>query len=87
MHTPMWGGGEGVRIMFDVCVDLSYHYHYCCCWITILDDSLVTDQMELVCDKANMVSLIQTVYMAGFLLGCVVFGQVSDTYVIHFFIG
>ena len=35
-------------------------------------------QWDLSCDRAPLRSLIQTIYMAGFLTGCVVFGQISD---------
>ena len=35
-------------------------------------------QMDLVCERSSLLSLIQTVYMTGFLIGCVVFGQLSD---------
>ncbi|KAI0229437.1 Organic cation transporter protein [Lamellibrachia satsuma] len=34
--------------------------------------------MDLVCDRASLVSVIQTIYMTGFLSGCIGFGQLSD---------
>ncbi|KAI0229440.1 Solute carrier family 22 member 4 [Lamellibrachia satsuma] len=35
-------------------------------------------EMDLVCDRASLVSVIQTIYMTGFLSGCIGFGQLSD---------
>ena len=35
-------------------------------------------QFDLVCDDASKVSLVQTIYMCGFLTGCIGFGQISD---------
>ena len=43
-------------------------YHYIYCYL----------QFDLVCDKAGRVSLLQTIYMLGFLTGCISFGQISD---------
>ncbi|KAK2176140.1 hypothetical protein NP493_680g00020 [Ridgeia piscesae] len=40
--------------------------------------STYVSAMDLVCDRAWMVSLIQTIYMTGFLSGCIGFGQLSD---------
>ena len=37
-------------------------------------------QWSLVCDRAYLVSLLQTTYMAGWLVGCVLYGQVADRY-------
>ena len=40
--------------------------------------NLIMFQWDLVCDRAYLVSMLQTVYMAGFLVGCVFYGQISD---------
>ena len=37
-------------------------------------------QFGLVCKKDFLVQLVTTIYMAGFMTGCVVFGTISDRY-------
>ncbi|KAK2148387.1 hypothetical protein LSH36_500g01035 [Paralvinella palmiformis] len=44
---------------------------------SIFTSSLVS-QFGLVCDKSSNLFMIQTIYMCGFLTGCVVFGQLAD---------
>lgn len=42
--------------------------------------STITEDWELVCDKSFIPSLLQSVYLAGFLLGCLMFGAMADRF-------
>ena len=35
-------------------------------------------QFDLVCDDAYLLAMAQTIYMSGVLVGCLIFGQISD---------
>ncbi|KAJ8026893.1 Organic cation transporter protein [Holothuria leucospilota] len=40
--------------------------------------STITEDWELVCDKSAVPNVLQSVYLAGFLLGCLLFGYLAD---------
>ena len=46
--------------------------------LCVLSIHLLFLQWDLVCQKDYLVQLVQTCYMAGFLIGCIMFGQLSD---------
>uniref|UniRef100_A0A3Q3EAH3 Solute carrier family 22 member 13a n=1 Tax=Labrus bergylta TaxID=56723 RepID=A0A3Q3EAH3_9LABR len=52
-------------------------------WVYInnmYDRTVVTD-FNLVCDNANLVEVVQTVFMAGVLIGSLIFGPSAESYV------
>ncbi|XP_064652870.1 organic cation transporter protein-like [Lineus longissimus] len=42
--------------------------------------STLLNQYDLVCDRDWLTSMLQTIYMAGYLVGCLFFGTISDRY-------
>ncbi|TKS80259.1 Solute carrier family 22 member 13 [Collichthys lucidus] len=46
---------------------------------TLYEATIVTD-FDLVCDKANLLQVAQTVFMAGILIGCLLFGPFAESF-------
>ncbi|XP_056277376.1 solute carrier family 22 member 13-like [Pseudoliparis swirei] len=46
---------------------------------TLYDTTIVTD-FDLVCDQANMVEVTQAVFMAGILIGSIIFGPLAESF-------
>ncbi|XP_029309810.1 solute carrier family 22 member 13-like isoform X2 [Cottoperca gobio] len=46
---------------------------------TLYDATIVTD-FDLVCDKTNLMELIQTMFMAGVLVGSLIFGPFAESF-------
>ncbi|XP_064652632.1 organic cation transporter protein-like [Lineus longissimus] len=42
--------------------------------------STLVDQFSLTCDREWMIAMLQTIYMTGYLIGCLVFGSISDSF-------
>ncbi|PIK56982.1 putative solute carrier family 22 member 20 [Apostichopus japonicus] len=40
--------------------------------------STLTEEWELVCDKEAVPNILQSVYLAGFVVGCLLFGYLAD---------
>ncbi|XP_071819159.1 organic cation transporter protein-like [Apostichopus japonicus] len=47
---------------------------------TSLFPSTITEDWELVCDKAFIPNVLQSVYLGGFLLGCIIYGVMADKF-------
>ncbi|XP_076601348.1 solute carrier family 22 member 13-like [Chaetodon auriga] len=46
---------------------------------TLYEATIVTD-FDLVCDKSNMVDLVQTIFLTGSLAGSLIFGPLAESY-------
>ncbi|XP_029970956.1 solute carrier family 22 member 13-like [Salarias fasciatus] len=47
---------------------------------SLLYESTIVTDFDLVCDKANMVQVAQTVFMAGVVAGCLLFGPFAESF-------
>ncbi|XP_064652869.1 organic cation transporter protein-like isoform X2 [Lineus longissimus] len=66
-------------------IDNTTAVKFCSAWTFDKTDGLstVNEQFGLVCDRDWLTALATTIYMAGFMVGCMFYGSISDRYGRH----